>query len=181
MVAESFDIHAHYHRFMIYKYEDVASWYEPHLRLVAEKALEDAETRLKVFYDPISSQVWPLPDTDEFLAALRRHLIGRTSHWKAEALKYVPRPSRQLSTDREPVELDAPNEKLRREKLFADYKTATGNPANRQIYNARNSGIHKPQFYAWLSGSLPADSGTAKNFERFLREKKAPIPRKPKA
>jgi hypothetical protein len=68
----------------------------------------------------------------------------------------------------------------RRSKLLAEYKAATCNPSNRQIYEARNSGIHKPQFYQWLKGKLPSDSATAMNFERFLREKKAPISRRPK-
>jgi hypothetical protein len=65
----------------------------------------------------------------------------------------------------------------RRSKLLEEYKAAAGNPSNRQIYNARNSGIHKPEFYEWIAGRLPSTSETTKNFERFLREKKAPIPR----
>ena len=62
----------------------------------------------------------------------------------------------------------------RRQKLLAEYKAATGNPPNKRIYEAVNSGIYKPQFYEWLKGKLPSESATAQNFERFLREKKPP-------
>ena len=68
----------------------------------------------------------------------------------------------------------------RREKLYAEYKAATGKPSNRSVYEAKNSGIHKPQFYAYLKGMLPLDSLTCVNFERFLREKKKPVPRRPR-
>jgi hypothetical protein len=68
------------------------------------------------------------------------------------------------------------SEVARRQKLLDDYKPATSNPSNRRIYDAENSPIHKPQFYKWLKGSLPRDSATTINFERFLREKKVPVP-----
>jgi len=68
----------------------------------------------------------------------------------------------------------------KRARQLAEYKAATGNPSNKKIYEARNSGIHKPEFYKWLRGDLPANSATCINFERFLREKKPPIPRKPR-
>ncbi len=67
----------------------------------------------------------------------------------------------------------------RRAKLLSEYKTATGNPSNKKIYQAQNSGIHKPEFYRWRNGRLPTDSKTAKTFEAFLRAKKRPIPRAP--
>ena len=70
-------------------------------------------------------------------------------------------------------------EAIRRKGLLAEYKNATGNPSNQKIYKARNSAIHKPEFYEWLRGELPATSQTAINFERFLAEKKPPIPRNP--
>ena len=70
--------------------------------------------------------------------------------------------------------------KARRATLLAEYKLAAGNPSNKRIYEARNSGIHKPQFYEWLRGELPDDSETTKNFEKFLSAKKAPIPREPR-
>ncbi len=68
----------------------------------------------------------------------------------------------------------------RRANLLQNYKTATGIRANQQIYSARNSCIHKPQFYEWCNGALPVSSATAQNFERFLTSKKPPIPRKPR-
>jgi hypothetical protein len=77
-----------------------------------------------------------------------------------------------------PEHLDA--EKARRQNLLAEYRAATGNPSKRSLYEAKNSGIYKPEFYDWVNGKLPANSATAINFERFLRNKKQPIPRKPK-
>jgi len=68
----------------------------------------------------------------------------------------------------------------RRRKLFSEYKSATDEPSNLSIYTAKNSGVHKPEFYAYLNGELPATSEIFKNFERFLREKKKPLPRQPK-
>jgi hypothetical protein len=64
----------------------------------------------------------------------------------------------------------------RRAKLLAEYQAETG-VTDYAIYMG-NSGIYKPQFRAWKAGKLPESSSTAQNFERFLREKKAPTPRK---
>jgi hypothetical protein len=64
----------------------------------------------------------------------------------------------------------------RRKKLLEEYKAATS-ASNKKIYEARNSGVHKPQFYEWINGELSAESATAQNFERFLVAKKPPIPR----
>jgi hypothetical protein len=69
------------------------------------------------------------------------------------------------------------NELRRRNILLAEYKAAAGQPSNRKIYNARNSGIHKPEFYDYFNGDLKAESQTFVNFESFLRAKKPPIPR----
>jgi hypothetical protein len=75
----------------------------------------------------------------------------------------------------------SPNDEIaRRLRLLEEYKSATGQPSNQRIYRAKNSGIHKPQFHEWLKGVLPSASQTSVNFERFLREKKQPIPRNPK-
>jgi hypothetical protein len=81
--------------------------------------------------------------------------------------------------NRTDVQTTSPNETVieRREKLLADYKLATGNPPDMQIYRASNSGIHKPQFYQWRDGRLPANSKITKRFEAFLRAKKRPIPK----
>jgi hypothetical protein len=59
----------------------------------------------------------------------------------------------------------------RRARLLEDYKRATSVRADKQIYENKKAGIHKPQFYQWRSGKLPATSETARNFERFLAEK----------
>ncbi len=63
--------------------------------------------------------------------------------------------------------------------LLAEYKRKTS-ASNRSIYQARNSGINKPEFYAWLSGELPETSKTTIKFEKFLLSSKSPIPKKPK-
>ena len=67
--------------------------------------------------------------------------------------------------------------KSQRAALLSDYKAATRNPSNKRIYESKNACIHKPEFYKWLRGDLPSDSATTINFERFLREKKEPIPK----
>jgi hypothetical protein len=66
----------------------------------------------------------------------------------------------------------------RRAVLLEEYKRATG-ANDYQIYNARNSGIHKPEFYQWKKGNLSENSKTAKKFETFLRAKKQPIRKSP--
>ena len=75
----------------------------------------------------------------------------------------------------------APNqsEAERRANLLAAYKKVAGNPSNRKIYEAHNSGIHKPEFYQWVNGLLSAKSVTTQRFEAFLKAGRKPIPRKP--
>ncbi len=89
----------------------------------------------------------------------------------------VPEP--QKSASPESKNRDA-GERERRIKLLAEYKKATGNTPDYRIYNAKNAGIHKPEFYDWKSGKLSRHSVTSQKFERFLREQKPPIPRKSK-
>lgn len=67
----------------------------------------------------------------------------------------------------------------RRANLLAEYKKATGNPSNKKIYEAHNSGIYKPEFYQWKNGVLPAGSRTTRQFEAFLKARRKPIPRNP--
>jgi len=86
-------------------------------------------------------------------------------------------PVTEKTATHEVTTFDTDPEVERRNALLNDYKVATGNPANQRLYQARNSGIHKPQFYKWLKGTLPSTSETALNFERFLREKRPPIAR----
>jgi len=83
-----------------------------------------------------------------------------------------PRESAKPKTNEREIE--------RRRKLLEDYKSATKIFSNRKIYESQNAGIHKPEFYEWIRGTLPSHSKTTKKLERFLREKKQPIPRKPK-
>ncbi|MGI9069735.1 MAG: hypothetical protein ACR2JB_00010 [Bryobacteraceae bacterium] len=63
----------------------------------------------------------------------------------------------------------------RRLALFDKYRSKTGQPSKRAIYNADNCPIHKPELYDWLYGILPRDSIITINFERFLGEMKPPI------
>jgi hypothetical protein len=67
----------------------------------------------------------------------------------------------------------------RRANLLADYKKNVGNPSNRKIYEAPNSGIHKPEFYRWVRGTLPQNSRTTKQFEAFLKSRRKPQPKDP--
>lgn len=89
-------------------------------------------------------------------------------------------PSIALPPATQPLgDTEAPDAEIHRRKgLLSEYKAATGEPSNKRIYEATNSEIHKPQFHRWLRGLLPVDSATTINFERFLREKRPPIPRK---
>jgi hypothetical protein len=124
----------------------------------------------------------------QFFSGLERirDIDACVDHWIAESFRRIAFPGNndvgsgnQLdSPSTQPSEvLDQTEEVERRLQLLDDYKAATGRPSNRSIYTARNSGIHKPQFHEWLRGELLNTSQTCINFERFLREKKRPIPR----
>jgi hypothetical protein len=65
-----------------------------------------------------------------------------------------------------------------RGELLANYKKRTGVRTNAAIYNAKNSGFHKPDFYRWRSGKLLATTATATSLENFLRAGERPKPRK---
>ena len=67
---------------------------------------------------------------------------------------------------------------MRRRKMLEEYKAATDNPSNKSIYEAKNSMIHKPEFYKWRKGELPENSSTTVNFERFLHSRQRPISQK---
>ena len=106
-----------------------------------------------------------------------KRLKERLAFWSNEAYKRLIVPTEKVtsgSTSGSDDEID------RRTQLLTEYKAATGNPSNRSIYEARNSGIHKPEFYAWLRGELAFESATTRSFERFLRDKKPPIPKNSK-
>jgi hypothetical protein len=140
----------------------------------------------------------PFVRADAFLNELRLRLISRVEYWKAEARRYVTlqnahreslpaedatseRPATALADETDVGQSIGVDEiRAKRRSLLEEYKAATGNPSNKRIYEAKNSGIHKPDFYAWLNGDLSSESAMSINFERFLRLKKVPIPRKPK-
>jgi hypothetical protein len=105
-------------------------------------------------------------------------LKERVIYWESEARKT----NEDLRSPVSPTEVDAiaGSEVARRLGLLEGYKSATGNPPNKRIYEARNSGIHKPEFYKWLSGALPAHSKTSIKFELFLSRKKPAIPKTPR-
>jgi len=179
-LIEYYDIHAHHHRFLVLSYQGTTGWYVPYLRDLIPKVMSKAEE---------ITGGWRFPlNRDALLAALRPSLLGRFSHWKAEGLKRA----REIESADSSVQDETPNppikaakatasdERTRRGKLLDDYKAAAGNPSNKRIYEARNSGIHKPDFYAWLKGELPQESAMSINLERFLRLKQRPIPRQPK-
>jgi hypothetical protein len=162
---------------------------EAYLAMVDDMAFQDAYV---VFLESFARKAWeqfsgiPLEQlaTPEDFSFFQQAV----AHWTAEGYRRI---SVNTKTDSgtagqpkpESTKLDgiAIDEKSRRERLLAEYKAATENPSNRRIYSSRNSGIHKPQFYQWTEGGLPATSATTINFERFLRDKKPPIPRKPKS
>ncbi len=113
----------------------------------------------------------------EQLDAITQHRARRKSR-KEKSIALAP--SQQTTEGVSAIALNGyvdtkQKERDRRAKLLLDYKAATTNPSNKRIYQARNSPIHKPQFYKWLKGSLPSTSATTINFERFLRERKPPV------
>ncbi len=95
-------------------------------------------------------------------------------------LKLVKEKARQSATQPSPPEAIPSSGTVtdRRAELLNEYKRATG-ANDYQIYNAQNSGIHKPEFYQWKNGKLSEKSKTANKFEAFLKAKKRPIRKKP--
>jgi hypothetical protein len=118
----------------------------------------------------------------ERLQAMETKLSKRVEYWvRVYSARVARNKKRPVVPPEEAITPErSDNEVARRAKLLSEYKNSTGNPSNRRIYTAKTSGIHKPQFYSWLDGSLPVTSKTCVNFERFLRQKKPPIPRTPK-
>jgi len=184
-IAEGFEIHASHHVTLLADYDSIAGWYESFLEKLASDSLKDAEVRVGP---------WPPMVADQFMHALRGYLIGRRSHWKAEAISHTRKLEalmREQGLTNEVTPLRAPATELsdparavmdkdQRARMLAEYKKAAGNPSNKKIYEAKNSGVHKPEFYDWLNGKLDPDSAPAINFERFLKLKKPPIPRQSK-
>ena len=113
------------------------------------------------------------------LDGLNPWLRGPIQEWKGKRLLLAAGPRIREQPQESEAGTTIEDEIERRQRLLASYKSATGNPSNRRIYEAANSGIHKPEFYHWQKGSLSSESATCINFERFLRDKKPAIPRKP--
>jgi hypothetical protein len=136
------------------------------------------ESPAKLSYHGLSSDA-AREGLERFLAIIVNEYVGLSS------LPQSPPPVLPLSTsEKTTVENNlsaTDSEVARRSALLAEYKAATRNISNKRIYEARNSKIHKPEFYRWLSGNLPANATPTLNFERFLREKKLPIPRQSKS
>ena len=74
--------------------------------------------------------------------------------------KNTSHPESDLKPQEDTTEARNETEIARRRKLLADYKAVTGNPSNKRIYEATNSGIYKPEFYKWLSAELSSTKFT---------------------
>lgn len=105
----------------------------------------------------------------------QRQGLRRLEELQAQVPSTVSLENRAERPSESPKEIEAVIE--RRKAMLSEYKAATGHPSSRRIYTAKNSGIHKPEFYDWVKGILPDDSSTCENFERFLKERKPPISR----
>jgi hypothetical protein len=94
---------------------------------------------------------------------------------EAKPAEQGPAAAPQASTAEEPGSRQA--EVKRRKALLKEYLTKTGVRASRVwrcAGQANTHSCHKPEFYAWLKGELPADSATAQSLERFLRRGEPP-------
>jgi hypothetical protein len=113
---------------------------------------------------------------------MREAMFAMASAYAPGVSGFVKAPARPpLPLERDPIQVADLSKVQRRAKLLEEYKAATNNTSNKRIYEAKNSGVHKPEFYRWINGELPSGSSTAMNFERFLQAKRPPIPRRPKA
>jgi hypothetical protein len=111
---------------------------------------------------------------DAFNGKFSMIFLAEIAEWRGKLLEREAANATEIESEPESKEI------TRRKNLLAEYKAATSTRSNQRIYQARNSGIHKPEFYQWLNGALPADSTMTVSLERFLLAKKSPIPRKPK-
>lgn len=111
---------------------------------------------------------------------IKRYCHGALLEWQGRHLSMAA--ERTPSTEMPPIQAevgdDEVNEVELRKKLLDDYTRKTG-ASHRSIYES-NLGCYKPEFYKWRRGTLPRDSATTRNLERFLREGKPPVPRKRK-
>jgi hypothetical protein len=174
---------------------ELRSWLQPiAARIggdVARDAFESSQTfhcseadRRKAISDALIKRV------DHWVEKKQSEIISRASGPQREAAAPTPVRGRMAfsfdppgnSPDEVTQKTPSPSEEVqRRINLLANYKAATGNPSNRQIYTSSNSGIHKPQFHEWLRGDLASSRKTSIKFEKFLQAKKRPIPRTPES
>jgi hypothetical protein len=96
-----------------------------------------------------------------------RHVAGMPPEPKLHQVKQGP----ALSTEVDEVS--------RRGSLLKEYLEAT-EVSEYFLYTHAKSGIHKREYRKWKAGKLPNESATTQNFERFLREKAIPPPRREK-
>ena len=156
-----------------------AGWTSDRIESFAREFLRKQIIAARVYYSGDAD--FELPTMISSVTADIAPQFERVLHSTPEWRRYERRLTKSAKPSRAPKPASsAPksDELARRNALLASYKAATGSPSNRQIYNARNSGIHKPEFYDWINGILAQTSQTCENFERFLREKKHPVPRK---
>lgn len=114
---------------------------------------------------PIHSCMTPEADAYDELARAELEELAR----RREAERH------QEAGPRAPAEGGLDEEVERRLRLLAEYTRATG-ATEHAIYSAagRHHSCHKPEFYKWKRGELPAESETARSLERFLAAKQPP-------
>jgi hypothetical protein len=113
---------------------------------------------------------WTNPDR---LLLFKRMLKGPAEQWRGKTLLRYGNPDAPAASAGTSDQV-VPS----RAELLAEYKQRTGVRTNAAIYNAKNSGVHKAEFYSWRSGKLLATSATAISLENFLRAGERPKPRR---
>jgi hypothetical protein len=117
--------------------------------------------------------------SEQTIGWFRKAILPSVSKWKATLIEAQIQPTTDLT------EHTVEDLKKLREDLLNDYKRRVkddkGKPySNYSLYNAKNSGICKPEFYKWLDGLLSVTSMTCTNFERFLKANEPPKRRETK-
>lgn len=147
----------------------VAAWTAQTLTTVTDRLLDRIIRRIYKQHarlgtlDEFTSRVYQTLRAQPFYAALQDTIRD---------LRTTPATAAAVAPSTAPLVTDL---KAYRRTLLDDYKRATGVMKNKPIYESHPYGIHKPAFYQWLRGDLPATSQTAINFERFLAEKRPPV------
>lgn len=159
-------------------------WLSKLAERVEERILQRV-AELNASFGPLTLSTFDLNYHGVTQLEMRQSIRERLKQLIEEKLLSQPQKQERIPTKRLPINeskeplTPEPSEIDRRKALLAEYKAATGDPSDYQIFHAENAGLHKPEFYRWRNGTLPSHSKTATKFERFLRDKKPPIPRKP--